>query len=94
MSQSDLAPLLLLVTAGAVPCCGAAIGLAVVGFWVVALGHVLASDHPSKVAWVLAVIFAGPIGAALYWFLGKDEARPAAASEGGQLWYDVLRGKG
>lgn len=74
----------------AAPCCGAAVGLAFLGFWVVALGHVLTSDHPSKLPWVLAVIFAGPIGAALYWFLGRDQARPA--DTGGQLWYDELRG--
>ena len=73
----------------AAPCCAGAVGLTFVGFWVVALGHVLVSDHPSKVAWVLAVIFAGPIGAALYWFLGRDYERPQASE--GQLWMDELR---
>lgn len=74
----------------AAPCCGAALGLAFIAFWVVALGHVLSSDHPSKLPWVLAVIFAGPIGAALYWFVGRDYVRPAEC--GGQLWFDELRG--
>ncbi len=55
------------------------IGLALLILWVWALVNAISVEDDSmyqtgnKLIWVLVILFAGPIGALLYWAMGKPE---------------------
>ncbi len=54
---------------------GFVIGLVVVVFSIVQIVDCLKSNFSgyNKIVWILALIFLGPLGALIYYFVGKDQ---------------------
>jgi len=53
-------------------------GLIVVVFWIIQIVDCLKSNFSgyNKIVWILVLIFLGPLGALVYYFLGKDQKIP------------------
>ena len=53
-------------------------GLIVVVFWIIQIVDCLKSNFSgyNKIVWILVLIFLGPFGALVYYFLGKDQKIP------------------
>ena len=53
-------------------------GLIVVIFWIIQIVDCLKSNFSgyNKIVWILVLIFLGPLGALVYYFLGKDQKIP------------------
>ena len=54
---------------------GFIIGLIVTVYWIVQIVDCLKSDFSgyNKIIWILVLIFLGPLGAIIYFFVGKDQ---------------------
>ena len=51
--------------------------LAALALWFVALVHCISKKHDKdRMLWVIVVLFGGPIGALLYWFMGRPKMPP------------------
>jgi len=53
-------------------------GLIVVIFWIIQIVDCLKSNFSgyNKIVWILVLIFLGPLGAIVYYFLGQDQKIP------------------
>jgi hypothetical protein len=78
MRLEDLFTLLLSFVALA-PLCGVLFGIVASVFWIITLVDCMKTDLPDKTAWVLVIIFLGPLGALMYYFVVQRQRPPATA---------------
>lgn len=79
MRLEDLFTLLLSLVAFA-PLCGVLFGIVASVFWIMTLIDCMKSDLPDKTAWVLVIIFLGPLGALAVNIANRDD--DASSSSG------------
>lgn len=92
MQPADLLTLLLSFVALA-PLCGVLFGIVALVFWFAMLIDCMKTDLPDKTAWVLVIIFLGPLGALIYYFVVRRPPRPPAPAPARSNWLEPRTSK-